>query len=59
LITWDGKQLFQILSNLICELSRLAIKVTIFVLAQSFGQSVKVKSVMMQNGAVMVIGINQ
>ena len=57
--TNSGSQITAIYLNLMTEILRLAVKIVLLRLAETFGLSVSVKSVILASGQLMIVGVDR
>jgi hypothetical protein len=57
--TNTGSQITAIYLNLMTEILRLAVKIVLLRLAETFGLSVSVKSVILASGQLMIVGVDR
>lgn len=57
--TNSGSQMTAIYLNMMTEILRLAVKIVLLRLAESFGLSVSVKSVILASGQLMIVGVDR
>ena len=59
IFTGAGTQATAIWLNFVTEIMRLAVKIVLLRLAESFGLSVSVKSVILASGELMIVGVDR